>query len=244
MQQSGMGQGILETISDWEGDADELARVAGQWCAMLRIDDDAEFSVRLIRDYAQRGILDRPRRDGKIAIYGWEHLVRLLAARVLLRDGWPLQKIADEFSILSLAEVRALLPGPQPQQRDHDMLSRHAQRKDPALEALRMIRSRATQPMDVMFKREPPRTEMRRNSPILDRAMLQQDLASSMRVLGEDPDSVQSRPFTRIEIARGVELNIETDRLRRLGRAEVVAIGQAVIASLLDPRHRKEEKPE
>ena len=75
-------------------------------------------------------------------------------------------------------------------------------------------------------------------------AMLRQDLASSMRVLGEDRHHVQSRPFTRIEIASGVELNIETDRLRKLGRAEAAAIGQAVTASLLDPRHRKEDKTE
>ncbi len=65
-----------------------------------------------------------------------------------------------------------------------------------------------------------------------------------MRVLGEDRQKIHSRPFTRIEIATGVELNIETDRLRRLGRAEAAAIGQAVVASLLDPGHRKEDKTE
>lgn len=239
-----MGQQIIEAISDWEGDTEELARLGGQWCAMLGIEDDADLSVRLIRDYAQRGILERPRRDGKVAIYGWEHLVRLLAARVLLRDGWPLQKIADEFSILSQDEVRALLPGPQPATGGLFMAESHSEWQDPALDALRQIRTRDVGRIGSTSMSAPPPAARHRPNPILDRAMLRQDLASSMRVLGEDRHHVQSRPFTRIEIASGVELNIETDRLRKLGRAEAAAIGQAVAASLLDPRHRKEDKTE
>lgn len=238
-----MGQRHIEELSDWEGDTEDLARLGGQWCTVLGIESDADLSVRLVRDYVQRGIVERPRRDGKVAIFGWEHLVRLLAARVLLRDGWPLQKIADEFSILSLDEIRALLPGTRPPAGYRLMQRSRSERRDPALDALARIRARE----DTEFQSEsvpPPTARQRPNHPMLDRTILRQDLASSMRVLGEDRAQVQSRAFTRIEIASGVELNIETDRLRSLGRAEAAAIGQAVVASLLDPRHRKEDKIE
>ena len=72
-----MGQPNLETLLGWKGDAEHLAHLAKEWCALLGIEPRAELSVRLVRDYAQRGILGRPRRDGKVAIYDWEHLVCL-----------------------------------------------------------------------------------------------------------------------------------------------------------------------
>ncbi len=238
-----MGQPILETLSDWEGDVEDLARLGGQWCAMLRFDERPDLTARLVRDYAQRGILDRPRREGKTAIYGWEHLVRLLAARLLLQDGWPLQKIADEFTILSLAEIRALLPGSGPSQPAMIRSSVDRSRADPALDALRAIRSRSVEP-GTTPGRITASTSFSRSPQITERAALQQDLAASRQALGEGAVEVPSRAYTRLEIASGVELHIETARLRALGRADAEAIARAVLASLLTPRLRREDKPE
>lgn len=239
-----MGQPILETLSDWEGDVEDLARLGGQWCAMLRIDEHPDLTVRLVRDYAQRGILDRPRREGKTAIYGWEHLVRLLAARLLLRDGWPLQKIADEFIILSLAEIRALLPGSPLSQAGMMSSSVDRGRTDPALDALRAIKSRAVERPGGAAGQGAYSARFSRSPQITERAALQQDLAASRQALGEGAVAVPSRAYTRLEIASGVELHIETARLRSLGRAEAEAIARAVRASLLTPRFRREDKPE
>ena len=197
-----------------------------------------------MRDYAQRGILDRPRREGKTAIYGWEHLVRLLAARLLLRDGWPLQKIADEFTILSLAEIRALLPGSGPSQSAMVRSSPDRGRADPALDALRAIRSRSVERPGMAPGHVSASTSFARSPQITEHAALQQDLAASRQALGEGAVGVPSRAYTRLEIATGVELHIETARLRSLGRADAEAIARAVLASLLNPRLRREDKPE
>lgn len=239
-----MGQPILETLSNWEGDVEQLAHLGGQWCAMLRIEERPDLTVRLVRDYAQRGILDRPRREGKTAIYGWEHLVRLLAARLLLRDGWPLQKIADEFTILSLPEIRALLPGPSPSQAVIIRSPVDRGRTDPALDALRAIRSRSVERPGTASGRSANFSALSRSPQITERATLQQELAASRKALGEDAVEVPTRAYTRLEIARGVELHIETARLRSLGRADADAIARAVVASLLNPRLRREDKPE
>jgi len=239
-----VGQPIIETLSDWEGDVEDLARLGGQWCAMLHIDDHPDLSVRLLRDYAQRGILDRPRREGKTAIYGWEHLVRLLAARLLLRDGWPLQKISDEFAILSLAEIRALLPGAPSSQAVMFRPAVDPGTSDPALDALRAIRSRNIERPDASSGRIANAPVFSRTPQITERAALQQGLAASRQTLGEGAPEVSARAFTRIEIARGVELHIETSRLRSLGRSDADAIARAVLASLLNPRLRREDKPE
>jgi hypothetical protein len=96
-----LGQFFIEDARDWEGDAEALARTVAFWARRLRHEDTSELTVRLIRDYAQRGILERPRREGKIALDGWDHLVQLLAARKLLSEGWPLQKIAELFLVSS-----------------------------------------------------------------------------------------------------------------------------------------------
>ena len=52
----------------WTGDASELARLAGEIIATRGlVDTSAEPNVRLIRDYAQRGIVSRAERHGKKA---------------------------------------------------------------------------------------------------------------------------------------------------------------------------------
>ncbi len=237
-----MGAPVLEALSAWEGYVEELAHLGGQWCAMLRIDERADLSVRLLRDYAQRGILDRPRREGKTAVYGWEPIVRLLAARLLLKDGWPLQKIADEFATLSLPEIRALLPGTE-SKRIASVRARYEQ-EDPALDALRNIRARNPQRTGLTGNRIGKLEPALRPPPITNHVLLRQELAASMQALGERTVDVRSQTYTRLEIASGIELNIEIARLNSLGRADAHAIAQAVLASLLNPHHRKEDKAE
>lgn len=239
-----MGQFILEMVSNWEGDVEDLARLGRQWSETLGIEDNSQLTVRLVRDYAQRGILDRPRREGKAAVYGWEHLVRLLGARLLLRDGWPLQKIADEFTVMSVAEIRALLPGGRRQQADRLAHPTDRRRTDPALDVLNTIRSRNTDQHGALPPRPNNANQFWQTPPITSRATWQQDLAASRRELGEDAGDVASRPYLRLEIASGVELHIETERLRSLGRSDAHAIARVVLASLLNPRLRKEDKPE
>lgn len=75
-----------------------------------------ELNVRLIRDYVVRGFIPRPGKSGREARFGLDHLVHLLAVRVLLRSQkWSLPAIrsslgsTDTESLLSgvLAQIRA-----------------------------------------------------------------------------------------------------------------------------------------
>lgn len=240
-----MGEQFLEALSGWEGDVDDLARLGGQWCAILRIENRPDLTVRLVRDYGQRGILGRPRRDGKVAIYGWEHLVRLLAARFLLRDGWPLQKIADEFLVRSPDEIRALLPGAPLAQSSIDYSKVEPSRRDPAIDAIQAMRQRRGA-RTAYPQREPmgPFAQMARMPATSDHVSPPREIVASVQALGESGDGVQPRTFTRLQIADGIELHVETARLRSLGHADAHAISRAVLISLLNPRNRKEDKTE
>ena len=64
---------------------------------------------RLIRDYVSRGILARPDRKGKEAIFGFEQLVQFLACRKMLVDGWPLSKISKDFQHAEFEEILSLI---------------------------------------------------------------------------------------------------------------------------------------
>lgn len=64
----------------------------------LRIDDLSrltDVSVRNIREYQDRGLLPPPERDGRIALYDNEHVVRLRLISQLLGRGYTLAVIRD-----------------------------------------------------------------------------------------------------------------------------------------------------
>jgi DNA-binding transcriptional MerR regulator len=78
-------------------------------------------SVRNIRAYRERGLLDPPRRVGRLALYGDHHLEQLTVISDLLRRGFHSAHIAEFFATVrdgvDLAEhlgVRAAIFGRDP----------------------------------------------------------------------------------------------------------------------------------
>ena len=66
---------------------DELLAVAGE-----RLGE--EITPRTVRLYATEGLIDRPGKDGRRAVYGQRHLLQLLLIRSLARRGLSLTAIA------------------------------------------------------------------------------------------------------------------------------------------------------
>ena len=71
-------------------------------------------SVRNIRAYRERGLLDPPRRDGRSAVYGDQHLDQLVVISDLLSRGFHSAHIAAFFATVrdggDLAEHLGLRP--------------------------------------------------------------------------------------------------------------------------------------
>ncbi|MEI6031495.1 MAG: MerR family transcriptional regulator [Synechococcaceae cyanobacterium ELA739] len=106
---------------------DELLAVAGG-----RLDE--EISSRTVRLYATQGLIDRPGREGRSAVYGHRHLLQLLLIRSLARRG------------LSLAAIAPLcgLPDPELEQQLAQLESQGEappQETNPALNYLRDLKS-------------------------------------------------------------------------------------------------------
>ena len=86
----------LETLrNDFQGSADALIDKAQDVAKTLKLDQEAtEGNERLLRHYVSMGVVDKPSREGRDALYGFRHLVQFVAARRLLTEGFPLAKIA------------------------------------------------------------------------------------------------------------------------------------------------------
>ncbi|MCS5700961.1 MerR family transcriptional regulator [Cyanobium sp. FGCU-52] len=66
---------------------EELLAAAGRWLG-------EEITSRTVRLYATQGLIDRPGKEGRHAVYGRRHLLQLLLIRSLARRGLSLSAIA------------------------------------------------------------------------------------------------------------------------------------------------------
>lgn len=96
---------MLEGYRDWRGNAADLAVEAMEVLRPIGRDNE-RINERLVRYYVQSGILSRPEREGREAVFGFRQLLELIAARELVHEGWPLAKIATWHQA---ADERALL---------------------------------------------------------------------------------------------------------------------------------------
>lgn len=97
----------------WEGTVSDLADLAEMLERTMfpnPVDGSSAPNVRLIRHYVTEGVLSRAERRGKEAFFGFRQLLELLGARVLIREGWPLAKVAEVVRSASEDKLTNLLP--------------------------------------------------------------------------------------------------------------------------------------
>ena len=104
----------LETLrNDFQGSADALIDKAQDVAKTLKLDQEAtEGNERLLRHYVSMGVVDKPSREGRDALYGFRHLVQFVAARRLLAEGFPLAKIAKYTGAVPTDALTAYLEKP------------------------------------------------------------------------------------------------------------------------------------
>ena len=104
----------LETLrNDFQGSADALIDKAQDLAKTLKLDQEAtEGNERLLRHYVSMGVVDKPSREGRDALYGFRHLVQFVAARRLLAEGLPLAKIANYTGSVPTDALAAYIENP------------------------------------------------------------------------------------------------------------------------------------
>jgi DNA-binding transcriptional MerR regulator len=170
-------------------------------------------SERVIRDYVRRSVL-RPTqtRDGERGLYDFRHLLELLATRVLLNDGWPLEKIAERNRAASVEELIAILPGAK-----SDPLALARQFRRQAEPVAKNSSSAATPFLD----------------PVAAAAKLRAELPSFMRRFTGSSSPPTVRRLVSIDLGEAASVQIDPDRLRQMTIEDAEALGRAVTAAII-----------
>ena len=228
----------LHKYDDWEGTAEALAETAGRLMVGVAAFGEGEFTPneRLVRDYVARGIIAKPERRGKEAIFGFAQLVQFLACRAMLADGWPLSKIAQDFRHANFDETLALVPGEQRSNEALDLIQSF--REAPIVKSENIMDSRLEIPVSpsVSFKlessgdsRSPQFVERQKRS-----YGYRSDIGDALRRMGSDFSNAVKYDFTALQLATWLTLFIDRDRAAKITIDEAEAIGRAVTAGLLN----------
>ena len=101
---------VFTLSSDWTGTAAQLAEELAVLLPRYALSPEPTPSERLVRFYVTSGVLQRPQREGREALFGQRQAIEFLAARTLLEDGWPLAKVGEYLSMQTDDALVALLP--------------------------------------------------------------------------------------------------------------------------------------
>ena len=208
---------MLEKYFDWQGNLESLVTTAERVFSDFDLTSDGEINVRMVRDYIQRGILGAVDKAGRELEFNYEHLLKLVLARVLLQDGWSLRKIAEHFNFSELRELEELFPS----------------NDNPALSAVKRLRSsvKFSEPPEMsMSMPSPPRFDISKR--VAKRTSIQQEMKQALRKLGLPEDGPATEELTLLAIAPWFQILMEKRRMKSLTPEDAKDLGSAVTASL------------
>ena len=234
-----------DEVLDFKGSATELADLCNQLLLDNQIEEDEVANERLVRHYVSVEVLTPPVRQGRDAVYGARQAAEFVIARKLLKDGWPLAKIAELIKTYDL-------PIP-PLEEGEPESPTEAER------AIARIRASQAVPGKVQRRREPPVTPSMRVSKrqaYADRDAPRSDslaraasltarrmgLADTLRELGNESGVVERGEMVQLRLTPWATVYVDARELRRLGPAEAEALGKALAEALREARMTRGER--
>ena len=217
---------MLEQLKDWRGNLEKLIEQAEKVSSELELKDNTEISVRMVRDYIQRGILGDVDRSGRELEFSYQHLLKLVLSRVLLSDGWSLKKIGEHFELTNTQNLEDLMP----------------KQGNPALSAIKRLRSSVDGATTQMSRDPTPDAAYAVSRQAAKRTSIQHEMKSALRKLGLPEDGPATEEITLLAITPWFQALLQKDRLRTLTLEEAEEVGQAVSASLTQLILRRGER--
>ena len=217
---------------DWEGTASALAGHANTWMRIKQIGEPSFVpNERLVRDYVAKGILSKPERKGKEALFSFEQLAQFLACRAMIEDGWPLSKISENFKVSSISDILKWVPG---EGNDNDALSLIESFKNADYS------EDIDNPPPIAMSMSTPSygSDEKETQDFLRRSRenyeSKADIKDVLRRLGSDFGNVIREDFTAYQLASWLVLLLDRDKAINITRAEAEDIGKGVTATLLN----------
>lgn len=204
-------------LPDWTGTAAQLAQVLVDLLARYALNPEPVPSERLVRFYVSSGVLQRPQREGREALFGTRQAIEFLAARALLEDGWPLAKVAEYLPEQDEASLMALIPERHPSRtRAEELVERFQSSVAPAPAAPSPALPKASLP-------EPKPETLRKR----------QVIRESLRDLGQPEEGPIRETRLRVVIAPWCELSLHPSAMEHL-TAEQIESAVAVFRAVLE----------
>ena len=207
---------MLEKLTNWQGNLENLIDQAERVSSGFRLNDTTEISVRMVRDYIQRGILGEIDRTGRELVFNYSHLLKLVLSRVLLNDGWSLKKIGEHFEFTEIKDLEELLP----------------RTGNTALSAIKRLRSSIDGAKPRMSREPQEEGTFAVSRQAARRTSIQQEMQSALRKIGLPEDGPATEEITLIAITPWFQALLQKDRIKSLTLEEAEEIGKAVSASL------------
>lgn len=170
----------------------------------------------MLRDYISRGILGPVGRSGKALVFDYGNILRLVAARVLLQDGWSLGKIAEHLDVCTQPELEQFLPAVEVG----------------AVAALRRIRNESETghgaPTSLHLRRAAATSPVRQNARL------------DLRRAGLPEGGPETRAVTLFSVTPWIRVLVDTDRITGISPQDADAIGRSITACLVRLARNKE----
>ena len=247
---------LPDDLAQWRGTAAELAdRLNAVLTGIPSLADDAgSANERLVRHYVQVGVLTAPEREGREALFGLRQVVEFLTARYLIKDGWPLAKVAEMVRATDLDGLAGMIPTDRPRTRAEEVVAKY--RRGRPLEAPASARA----PTDNLSQRVSAETfalDME-SAPPARRAAVQQamkldtplaraagitrrrvSLEENLKALGNTTGRADRSRIVRIELTPWCHVHVDAATLGEMSEDTPETLGAALTQALQEERIQK-----
>ena len=242
---------LPDDLIDWSGSADDLATKANELLPSLTGSADESVNERLVRYYVQEGVLNPPDREGREAIFRFRQLIQLIVARLLLRDNWPLRKVAELIREADVDALLALAPGTKPRTRAEEAIAGF-RRESRDVRLSMTPRAASLGIPDFMHRAAGTVRSSENDKPgLLQRALdvatgisqRRSALADNLRALGNADGTLERRRTLRLTLTPWCQVELDADKVQSMDETTPEILGAALTQALQEERIKKGEKP-
>jgi DNA-binding transcriptional MerR regulator len=224
---------LPDDLVDWRGTAAELADKCNALLAGIPSleDDPGAANERLVRHYVQVGVLTPPKREGRKARFGLRQVAEFLACRYLLKDGWPLAKVAEIVRSSDLTGLTQLIPADRPSTRAEDVIANHrsagVRGSDDRVGAAAPAMAPAAQPL----------------ARAADISRRRASLEENLKALGNAGGRPERSRIVRIELTPWCHVEVDAGQLGAMSEDSPEILGAALTQALQEERIQKVRWP-
>jgi DNA-binding transcriptional MerR regulator len=232
---------LPDDLAQWRGTAAELAdRLNDVLTGIPSLADDAgSANERLVRHYVQVGVLTAPEREGREAMFGLRQVVEFLAARYLIKDGWPLAKVAEMVRATDLDGLAGMIPTERPRTRAEEVVAKYRKKgRGDASAASFALAAQSAPPTP----RKAVQQAMKLETPLARAAGISRrrvSLEENLKALGNTAGRADRSRVVRISLTPWCHVDVDLAALGEMSEDTPDILGAALTQALQEERIQK-----